>query len=199
MTHPSDHELEAMAVKLTDYAMDQLPLDAAAMLRACKGVTVPDALDPDMTAQALKLHMGEMSAAEQRTARAAIRWANSRRSPATDVREAVLGLLTALNSTEGRARQAEAEQDVLRDREKHFASVLSVADRGQYRNDWDAAIRRVVAERDALREALEFYAVPENWHIGGPLDGNSGNFTGARPARAALAKQGDNHHERKKR
>ena len=46
-----------------------------------------------------------------------------------------------------------AERDVLRDREKHFASVLSVADRGQYRNDWDAAIRRVVAERDALRKA----------------------------------------------
>ena len=37
MTHPTDDELEAMAVKLTDYAMDQLPLDAAAMLRACKG------------------------------------------------------------------------------------------------------------------------------------------------------------------
>ena len=48
-----------------------------------------------------------------------------------------------------------AERDALRDREKHFASVLSVADRGQYRNDWDAAIRRVVAERDALREAVE--------------------------------------------
>ena len=48
-----------------------------------------------------------------------------------------------------------AERDALRDREKHFASVLSVADRGQYRNDWDAAIRRVVAERDALREALK--------------------------------------------
>ena len=47
-----------------------------------------------------------------------------------------------------------AERDVLRDREKHFASVLSVADRGQYRNDWDAAIRRVLAERDALREAV---------------------------------------------
>ena len=53
-----------------------------------------------------------------------------------------------------RAEKSEAERDALRDREKHFASVLSVADRGQYRNDWDAAIRRVVAERDALREAL---------------------------------------------
>ena len=54
----------------------------------------------------------------------------------------------------GQIAELRRERDALRDREKHFASVLSVADRGQYRNDWDAAIRRVVAERDALREAL---------------------------------------------
>ena len=47
------------------------------------------------------------------------------------------------------------------------------------------------AERDAMREALEFYAIPENWHIGGPLDGNSGNFIGDRPARAALNREAD--------
>ena len=90
MTHPTDEELEAMAARLEDSAYFRSPaheVEAAAMLRACKGVTVPDALDPDMPAQAIKLHMGEMSAAEQRTARAAIRWANSRRSPAPDVRE----------------------------------------------------------------------------------------------------------------
>src|SRR6185312_3747489 len=34
-------------------------------------------LDPDMPAQKLRLHMGEMTAQEVRTARAAIRWANS--------------------------------------------------------------------------------------------------------------------------
>jgi len=34
-------------------------------------------LSPDMPAQELRLHMGEMSAHEERTARAAIRWANS--------------------------------------------------------------------------------------------------------------------------
>lgn len=33
-------------------------------------------LDPDMSSQELKLHMGEMSQAELLTARAAIRWAN---------------------------------------------------------------------------------------------------------------------------
>ena len=92
MTHPTDDELEAMAARLEASAYVRSPaheIEAAAMLRACKGITVPDALDPDMPAQALKLHMGEMSAAEQRTARAAIRWANSRRSPAPDVREAL--------------------------------------------------------------------------------------------------------------
>jgi hypothetical protein len=35
-------------------------------------------LDPDMPTQELKLHMGEMTAQEERTARAAIRWANTR-------------------------------------------------------------------------------------------------------------------------
>jgi hypothetical protein len=35
-------------------------------------------LDPDMPAQQLRLHMGEMTAQEMRTARAAIRWANTR-------------------------------------------------------------------------------------------------------------------------
>lgn len=35
-------------------------------------------LDPDMPAQELRLHMGEITNQEARTARAAIRWANSR-------------------------------------------------------------------------------------------------------------------------
>lgn len=39
-----------------------------------------------------------------------------------------------------------------------------------------------------LREALEFYADSENWKQNGPLDPNSGNFTGG-PARAALAQE----------
>jgi hypothetical protein len=34
-------------------------------------------LDPDMPAQELRLHMGELTAQEERTARAAIRWANA--------------------------------------------------------------------------------------------------------------------------
>lgn len=43
------------------------------------GETVVNALDPDMPAQEMRLHMGELSAQEMRAARAAIRWANSRR------------------------------------------------------------------------------------------------------------------------
>lgn len=35
------------------------------------------ALDPNMPAQELRLHMGELTASEVRTARAAIAWANS--------------------------------------------------------------------------------------------------------------------------
>lgn len=38
-------------------------------------------LNPDMPAQELRLHMGELTANEVRVARAAIRWANSKLSP----------------------------------------------------------------------------------------------------------------------
>ena len=60
-------------------------------------------------------------------------------SPAPDVREAVLGLLTALNSTEGRARQAEAERD---------AAIAALSEEGRTRGEAEA-------ERDAMREALK--------------------------------------------
>lgn len=38
-------------------------------------------LDPDMPADALRLHMGELNANEVLVARAAIRWANTRPLP----------------------------------------------------------------------------------------------------------------------
>ena len=53
-----------------------------------------------------------------------------------------------------RVAAVEAERDRMREREEHFARVLSVTDGGQYRADWDSAIRRVVAERDALRKRV---------------------------------------------
>lgn len=37
------------------------------------------------------------------------------------------------------------------DREKYFANLLQVADAGQYRADWDAAILRLTAERDRYK------------------------------------------------
>ena len=51
---------------------------------------------------------------------------------------------------------------------------------------------RLIAERDALTQriealeaALRFYIDPDNWLIGGPLDGDSPNYTGG-PGRDAL-------------
>lgn len=43
-----------------------------------------DMLDPDMPAQELRLHMGELSNNEILVARAAIRWANSKAKAAID-------------------------------------------------------------------------------------------------------------------
>ena len=40
-------------------------------------------------------------------------------------------------------------------------------------------------EIELLRDALAFYAADSNWMLNGPLDPNSGNFTGG-PARAVL-------------
>jgi hypothetical protein len=42
-----------------------------------------------------------------------------------------------------------------KEREAHFAEVLRVADGGQYRNDWDAPIRRVLTERNAAQAEVE--------------------------------------------
>ena len=98
-------------------------------------------------------------------------------------------------SVTGPRGEAEAERDALRDREKHFASVLSVADGGQYRNDWDAAIRRVVAERDALREALvkadDLARAVDALHDSTGLSSLAltQGLAAYREARAALAKQ----------
>jgi hypothetical protein len=44
-------------------------------------------------------------------------------------------------------------------------------------------------EINRLREALKFYADDDNWQLNGPLDANSGNFTGG-PATAALKEKG---------
>lgn len=47
---------------------------------------------------------------------------------------------------------ARAEVERLKDRERHFAKVLGVADGGRYRADWDGHLEAVIAERDALKQ-----------------------------------------------
>lgn len=44
-----------------------------------------DLLNPDMSADTLRLHMGELTAQEIKTARAAIRWANTGVPPLPDI------------------------------------------------------------------------------------------------------------------
>lgn len=79
---------ESMAVHWIDrYAAgldDEPQMDRILKCVAPAPAQVPDGLlDPDMPARELRLHMGEMTAQEERTARAAIRWANTRRSRTT--------------------------------------------------------------------------------------------------------------------
>lgn len=60
----------------------------------------------------------------------------------------------------------------------------------EYMHHWERRAEKAEAEVIRLREALAFYAVSDNWRIGGELDGNSGNFTGG-PARAALTSKAE--------
>jgi hypothetical protein len=79
-------------------------------------------------------------------------------------------ILAALRSAE---MEAAAELEFYRDREKHIAALLKVADGGQYRADWDGAVERL--KREAADEALERAAVlaaplgrasgPTRWEI----------------------------------
>lgn len=48
-----------------------------------------------------------------------------------------------------------AEINYLRSREAYFASVLKVADGGQYRADWKAPLQRVLDENKALRDDVD--------------------------------------------
>ena len=76
----------------------------------------------------------------------------------------------------GRKEEAMSDDLVKRLRDEHVAaSRTEAADH----------IEALEAENARLRDALHFYTVPENWRIDGPLDGNSGNYTGG-PAKSAL-------------
>jgi hypothetical protein len=73
---------------------------------------------------------------------------------------AVAALSRERDEAADRIRELETEVKRFRERERHFADALSVADGGQYRNDWDAAIRRVLKDRDeaydsGVRDGIE--------------------------------------------
>lgn len=73
-TRLHDELVRKHAELLEAHARLQAELDAT---RSVQPEARPAPLDPDMPAAEIRLHMGEMSAQEMRTARAAIRWANA--------------------------------------------------------------------------------------------------------------------------
>lgn len=83
----ADQGWEESAVHMTDNVV--LPI-IAPFLKQKSASEIP-LLDPDMPSQELRLHMGEMTAQEVRTARAAIRWANSSRAPKREYRKLDVG------------------------------------------------------------------------------------------------------------
>ncbi len=77
-------------------------------------------------------------------------------------------------------KEAAAEIENLRAR-----TILIPETVGKIVNEYPA----LRAENEKLRAALAFYADDDNWRLNGPLDANSGNFTGG-PA-AALKETGE--------
>ena len=64
--------------KMAHKALEQMARDANAAVVPHAQVASDELLDPEMPAAVMRLHMGEMTPQEMRTARAAIRWANTR-------------------------------------------------------------------------------------------------------------------------
>jgi hypothetical protein len=83
------------------------------------------------------------------------------------------------------------DRDRLLEREQHWADVLHVADRGQYRADWDTHIRRIVGEKEAaeaevarLLPVVEFMAKER-----GSMAAHEKYDKARKMARAALGEQ----------
>jgi predicted RNA-binding Zn-ribbon protein involved in translation (DUF1610 family) len=70
-------------------------------------------LDPDMPADEMRLHMGELSASEIRVARAAIRWANTAREAIPGQAESSDELLLVYQHGYSDAKKEAIPQDVL--------------------------------------------------------------------------------------
>ncbi len=66
-----------------------------------------------------------------------LRWAGKANTPAAQAFKAVIDL--------------QASVRFYKEREAFFARELDVSDGGKYRNDWPAAVERLLAERDALK------------------------------------------------
>lgn len=67
---------------------------------------------------------------------------------------------------EGYVARLLADRDRLLEREKHFAAALGVADGGRYRNDWDARIEALLADRDRLRDLVDRLKLEAQIHAG---------------------------------
>jgi hypothetical protein len=73
---------------------------------------------------------------------------------AHELREATIALVAEAIAERAAHDRTLEHLDFYVEREKDFAKMLPVADGGQYRADWDCAIRNLVAERDEMREKL---------------------------------------------
>lgn len=75
----------------------------------------------------------------------------------------VSALFAACRAVDPEHARAVEERDALRSelhyykgREKHFATVLGVAEGGRYANDWDSRLQRLVNEAAALRREVRY-------------------------------------------
>lgn len=80
--------------------------------------------------------------------------------PAVDWRSRAMAAEALVTNLKEYLSGVNRERDRLLAREAHFAKVLGVADGGRYRTDWDAPLRRVLAERDSLRAIVRGRPTP---------------------------------------
>jgi len=108
-------------------------------------------LDPEMPAQEMRLHMGDMLAQEMRTARAAIRWANSQAATALADRDAKIAELERerdrrnfVQTMTGPTAQDKAQ--VWQSQAEDFAAKLDTS---------EAQVAELLRERSETQQKLE--------------------------------------------
>jgi len=108
-------------------------------------MTNKNLIDPLMPAQEMRLHMGEMTAKELRTARAAIAWANSAAAALIEQEEAVIASLVG-------ALEQIAFSGIT-DRDKLTASAVDYIDGGgKYPNERTVAAYALLSAKTHLGE-----------------------------------------------